>query len=413
MPHRRPISPLGLLLLAPVLAALGGCPSGDSATSVVTRRDSAGIAIVESSRAIWDSSTVWTVNAAPTVSVGAVDGDSAYLLNRVVGATRLPDGRIVVADGGSSQLRFFDSTGAFVQAVGRKGAGPGEFEYMRGLERCGADSLFAFDINWQMRVFTSGGTLRREVIIHEPGATRTPYALACSPAGVLAISGWGDRPAAPPIGFHRAMSNVWVLSADGRETANLGQHLASERIGNERGSRPHPFGRHTSLAVGGTTVYLGDGTRFEVRRYSPQGKLERIQRAPPEDLSITPAVLDAYRTAQLALTPVERRPALERTISEMPMPDGLPAFTQLRVDTEGNLWARRFQAATDADAPERWAVFSEDGAFLGHIEMPPSFEVFEIGDDYVLGVAKDDEGVERVRVHRLDRSGAAGASRPR
>src|SRR5688500_11012726 len=113
MPPRRQRAALTVLVVFPGLVALGGCPSRDEGTSNVTRRDSAGIAIVESSRAMWDGSEVWTVDTAATVSIGAVAGEAPYLLNRVAGATRLPDGRVVVADGGSSQLRFFDSTGAF------------------------------------------------------------------------------------------------------------------------------------------------------------------------------------------------------------------------------------------------------------------------------------------------------------
>ena len=413
MPPRRQRAALTLLVVFPALATLGGCPSSDGSTSSVTRRDSAGITIVESSRAAWDSSEVWTVDTAPTVGIGAVAAEAPYLLNRVVGATRLPDGRVVVADGGSSQLRFFDSTGAFIEAVGREGQGPGEFQYLRGLERCGADSVFAFDLNWQMKVFTSAGKLGRELVVREPGSTTTPYRLACSPTGMLVISLWGERTRVPTIGFYRSMSKVLVLDAEGREAADLGEHLASERIGTQTGSRPHPFGRQTSIAAGENMVYLGDGERFEIRRYSRDGKLERIQRAPSEDLSISPTILAEYRSAQLAQTPEERRPALERSIAEMPMPEGLPAFTQLRVDTEGNLWAQRFRAAADSEASHRWAVFSDDGSFLGHVGMPPAFEVLEIGDDYVLGVTKDAEGVERVRVHRLDRDASRGDSTPR
>jgi len=398
----RVLSIAGLVLVL-TLGALSGCRGGEQRDASSTRRDSAGIAIVESSRAAWDSTDAWTVDTTPKLSIGVVEGDSAYMLNRVAGATRLPDGRVVIGDGGSSQLRFFDSTGAFIEAVGRKGQGPGEFQYLRGLERCGADSVFAFDLNWQMKVFTSAGKLGRELEVREPGSTTPPYRLACSPAGVLVISLWGERTRAPTIGFYRSMSKVLVLDAEGRETANLGEHLASERIVTQTGSGPHPFGRQTSSAAGENMVYLGDGERFEIRRYSRDGKLERIQRAPPEDLTIGPSVLEPYRAAELAAATERNRATIERRLAEMPMPEGLPAFTRLRVDVDGNLWAQRVRPS--GGVRERWGVFSEDGSFLGHVELPNRFALLEIGDDYVLGVTKDDEAVEVVRVHPLVRSG--------
>ena len=399
MRSRRFRSPLAGAGGSLALAALLACPGGERGAPASVQRDSAGITIVESSRAAWDNAAGWTVDTASTTAIGTADGEPPYLFSRVVGATRLPDGRVVVADGASSQLRFFDSTGVFIRAVGRAGQGPGEFEHMRRLGRCGADSLFAFDLHWQAKVFTPDGTLAREVVTREPGSTRGPYALACSPAGVFAISGWGDALTARPIGFYRSMAKVWVLDRDGRETAMLGEHVASERIGTEFGSGPHPFGRHTSLAVADSAVLLGSGERFEVRRYSRDGTLQRIQRGPPEDLSITPSMIDAYRAAQLAQVPPERRPARERALAEMPMPDGLPAFTALLTDADNHLWAQRF--SPEGTTRERWGVFAPDGSFLGHVELPRGLTLLEVGRDYVLGLVKDAEGVERIQIHAL------------
>lgn len=387
-----------LLVLGPLACAADG--AADVARSTV--RDSAGITIVESARDGWrDAAAAWTVDSAPAVEIGVVDGDAPYLLDRVAGATRLPDGRIVVADGGSNQLRFFDSTGAFLATAGREGPGPGEFRYLRALKRCGADSLFAFDINWQLKVFTADGELVREMVVHEPERPLSPYELACSPTGLFAISGWGERPQRPQLGFFSSMTEVWVLDAGGREIASLGEHVGSERLGTSGGSRPHPFGRSTALAAAREGIYLGSGERFEVRRYAHDGQLARIQRAPAEDLSIGAAMLDAYREERLARTTESNRPLVERELRDMPLPSGYPAFTSMVADAAGYLWVERFRAP--GDGTRRWGVFSPDGAFLGHVLVPAELELLEVGDDYVLGVARDAEGVERVRLHTLHR----------
>ena len=83
------------------------------------------------------------------------------------------------------------------------------------------------------------------------------------------------------------------------------------------------------------------------------------------------------------------------------MPETLPAFTALRVDAEDYLWAQRFRP--ESDSTERWGIFSPDGEFLGHVAMPPGLLLHEIGGEYILGIAKDDDGVEQVRVHVLRR----------
>ena len=50
-------------------------------------------------------------------------------------ATKLSDGRIVVANGGSDELRIFDRSGTHVGTWGGQGEGPGEFTALGPVER--------------------------------------------------------------------------------------------------------------------------------------------------------------------------------------------------------------------------------------------------------------------------------------
>lgn len=63
----------------------------------------------------------------PALQIGTVDGDSVYQLHRVRGVSRLSDGRIVVLDAASSEIRLFAADGRFIQKTGQQGSGPGEF----------------------------------------------------------------------------------------------------------------------------------------------------------------------------------------------------------------------------------------------------------------------------------------------
>ena len=69
---------------------------------------------------------VWPIIAEPALEIGAADADSVYELHRVRGVARMSDGRIVVLDAGSSEIRIFDARGRFLQKAGRQGSGPGE-----------------------------------------------------------------------------------------------------------------------------------------------------------------------------------------------------------------------------------------------------------------------------------------------
>ncbi len=50
-----------------------------------------------------------------------------------------------------------------------------------------------------------------------------------------------------------------------------------------------------------------------------------------------------------------------------------------------------------------WTIFDRDGRVLGFLETPAGLAIFEIGDDYILGLARDDLGVQSVQVWPLAR----------
>ena len=85
----------------------------------------------------------------------------------------------------------------------------------------------------------------------------------------------------------------------------------------------------------------------------------------------------------------------------MPLPDTKPAFVEIFVDPLGNVWLSLFLAAAETDAP--WTVFGADGRFLGSVVMPPSIEVIDIGEEYVLAVWQDELDVEYIRLHEIER----------
>ena len=88
---------------------------------------------------------VWRLSETPVLEIGVREGEEEYQLDRATGSARFADGRVVVLDGGSRQLRFFDSTGVFLGAVGMEGEGPGEFRNPTRLRRTFGDSIQVWD----------------------------------------------------------------------------------------------------------------------------------------------------------------------------------------------------------------------------------------------------------------------------
>ncbi|MEJ2239140.1 MAG: hypothetical protein P8X82_12650, partial [Gemmatimonadales bacterium] len=93
-------------------------------------------------------------------------------------------------------------------------------------------------------------------------------------------------------------------------------------------------------------------------------------------------------------------------VDDLLVPDKKPAYSELLVDARGCVWAAEHVGELTgwlAMDPRKWEVFSADGEWLGSVLSPRRFTVFEIGDDYVLGVFRDDVDVEHVQLLRLHR----------
>jgi hypothetical protein len=413
------------MMLSALAVLLASCDRSAPQESLVTSRDSAGIAIIESSESLWPEDSTWTLSDEPLVRIGTVEGDLPYLFSDVEGVLLRPDGGLIVADRGSSEVRYFDSNGGHEYSVGRPGEGPGEFSYIRGMGYCGADSLFVFEIDHEFKVFTAEGEYVRQA---RPFDTQTvdrrPYQLRCGESGYYVAVGWeprvasGQPSAAPrPTGFYRAEAPVWILApnhivesgiasiehAQLTLVSEIGTFLSSERIGTANGSGPHPFGRSLQLAVAENGILLGTGESSEIRQYSFEGSLERIIRWPATDLMIGSEDLAAYRTAELEAVGANLRPAMERRLAEMPLPPAFPAYTRIEVDAHENVWVSEFAKPSKPDAS--WLVLDRRGEFLGRVRVPLNLEITDIGSDRLAGIQRDDLGVERVVVYELRKPG--------
>ncbi len=389
-------------LLIPVALMAAACsPDGPPEPSFAVS-DSAGVEVVTTARPPWDDSgTPWRLSL--EVEIGELDGAEPYLFGDPVGAVRLDDGRIAVADAQSADIRFFSGSGEFLRRFGRRGEGPGEFASFSWLARCGA-GLLTYD--WQQRRVTKlspDGTVGDTFPLTTPEAGSPPYRARCLPDGSILAVGWGELQRPPPgqeFHFHRQTAELWRLFLPGDSTITLGTYISSERLAYRTGSGPHPFSRSVAFAGTDDRLYIGGAERLQVEVRTPEGSLMKLYRGPDADLVIDDAFVSFYRGTELSSADSSRRALVEA--AEYVMPDRYPAYVELLADPLGYVWVERFTLPWDPG--RRWGIFDPDGLFLGHLDVPADFQVTEVSEHHLVGIARDELGVGRVRVYRLDRS---------
>lgn len=391
-----------------VAALLGGACGQAGEDARITVRDSSGIRIVENP-AEPPSPLPWRFEAEPAVDLGGDGDDTRAQLFRVAGAVRLSDGRIVVADGGSSTLKFFSPDGALLNEVGRPGEGPGEFRRLDAIYRLAGDSILTYDIGlFRVIVFDPQGQPSRETKLMAPDGPARASVIGVLNDGSLLAQGFIDLGGRQPAGLESHTNRLYHFSAAGEQLAELGEFPTTESffvpIGGGGFSIHEPFFRRESQRVAvGDRIVIGFSDRYEIRFFAPDGLLTTLVRRNDTPRPVSATDVDRARDARLANEPDDnRRRDLERVLATMPVPATMPAFGRVRADESGNVWVENYRAPDEDDIV--WVVFDAEGRLLTTLAGPAGFAPTHIGEDFALGTWRDAFDVEHVRLYTLARA---------
>jgi hypothetical protein len=365
-------------------------------------RDSAGITVVESTDPAWAPGGGWRISSEPRLSIGRADGPEEYELFRVQTALRMRDGRILVANTGTYELRFYDARGRFLRTTGHEGEGPGEFRRMSATWRTEADSVVVYD--WRLRrysVFDAAGVFARSFRL-AGAADEFAYPDAVFADGtVLASVDDQDQGDYAQLGVVRGTARYNRYDREGALIASLVTLPGAELY---KGTHPDGSGYTTSAdhavrpltAAGRSVWYYGSGDALEFQARRMDGTLLRIARLDRTRRAM-PGEVRAARDSVLR----EASPEARAFWGRVPLPDSLPAHGRLVLDRAGNLWV---QGYTVLDEEEFWHVLDPRGRWLGDVQPPAGLRITEIGEDYLLGIRADSVGVQRVMVFGLQRA---------
>ena len=408
--------------LAAVLSvAVASCADAQRTAYPPTVADSAGIRVVTN---VWPGASAGTVSATPQVDIGG-GADASGQLTYVVAAVRLRDGRLAIAEQGVKSIRIFDAKGRFVRAIGREGAGPGEFSSITRLELLAGDSLAAYDgLRATLTVFDTTGRIgRSERLTAGPGGLRLEGQLG---DGTMVLSraynmmfGRTSRLERDSITYVAVRPPATAVDTIIRVAGTDIYLFAGEGFSSRR---EVPFGRRSGIAVGRDRIYIGTADAWQVAAHAPDGRLLALHRVRHTPKPVTKAEIARFkrehleRMKSMRVQPVgggggpDMRSAMlaqdERMLEQVPYPEVHAPFDSLVVGAGDELWVR--SAHPFAAEPSTWIVLTRDGAALGTVTLPGGMRLLQAGVDFIVGLTKDEDDVEHVGVYSLRRAGGSG-----
>ena len=397
--------------------ALVLCWAAPTAGAQATR-DSAGIRIVDNAQPAWGPGREWRLSEKPILVIGGGTGPDDQL-GRIAGVTRLSDGRVVVADQSTLQLKFYDASGRHIKSVSGKGQGPGESRDFHGITRLPGDSI-AVETPDMASILAPSGTFARRVRFgpFAPGTLQTPVVMALgrfdNGTAVVADFPQGQR---GPAGAWQWVDSASLFLVDraGAVLRPLGKAPVVVFVVGAEYRSPMDLGPQGAYASSGRAFYWGFSDAYAIRVYDAEWKLERIIRRAWTPRPLTGPDLDAYVDGWMQMwskkTGAERE--AERTaMREKAYPEVLPPYSAILATPAGEIWVREpdltgapgcWCLAGLSTVPSKWSVFDAGGCWLGEVAMPPRFLPLEISADYVLGRSRDADNVPRAVMYRLDK----------
>jgi hypothetical protein len=334
-------------------------------------------------------------------------------LVRVSAAVRMPNGKILVADGGRRHLLRFGADGSFEKVIGRDGQGPGEFVRLGWMGRHSRDLVGTYDFGQgRYSVFSDSGFLRQ---VRLESSTDVRFVelqpLGVLPGGAIIVTGGrsiGLAAEGPPRQF-RLQSPVVQFGADGAPGRVIGRYPGPEievtmvKNGPVAGSFANGvplFGRGSALGLSQGHIVVVDNERFQFDVIDTTGRMVRRVGRVITNHPVRPSHMQAYIRERMAAARPEFRESLRVDLESRHHAPTFPALDdRLVVDAADRIWLGEYRRPGDRE--QVWWIFTIDGRMVGRVNVPINLTIMDAGTDWVLGTWRDQDDVLTVRLYDL------------
>ena len=406
-----------MLLTAATACALAACDTGPGSSAAGPQVVVETIGDTTVVRTL--SGSVWEAEATlvPEVSIGELDGPDELLFGWIRSIAVDANHNVYAFDDQAQEVRVFDSAGEYLETLGRRGEGPGEFSRAEAIAMLPDGRLVVRDPgNSGLEVFVPG-TTETERWRYDVGGLFSVTPLHTDASGRTYLD-------TRDLSADDFVMHVIVFGPDGTQIDTLPEPSSTYEppaVTAERGRSSVgygvPFSPQLHWTVHPSGHFLsGLSTDYRIDLVRDDGVL-RIERAADP----VPVSEEERARERESVTQDMRDFAPDWTWNGPPIPDHKPFFRDIVAGRDGRIWVRVSTEARAVENPDhdpedpsstpmlwrepvRYDVFEADGSYLGAVSAPAGFAaspdpVFD--GDHVWAVTRDDLGVERVVRFRI------------
>lgn len=330
------------------------------------------------------------------LSIGRED-DENYMFYDLISIAVDAENNIFVLDRGNYRIQKYDRNGNYLQTIGRKGQGPGEFldlRYMSDICLDAQDNLYVKD-GRRLHIFDKNRNFKN--VIH----------LSMNISGPFGMTEDGNIQIQTISGIREKMSaDIVLLNSEGKKIKTIASypiHLPPLIRGRFGPYNPYTPALLLCLLSTGQGIY-GYSQEYRLFVLDSSGEveylIEKSESPRPIKKDEKDKLMDRYMESQR-----RREQGLKLSRGEVKkgyiFPEHRPFFKGIIKDDKDRIYVFRFKSPLDKEKYEKYDLFSKEGYYLHKVTMPSiPFPIIKNGYIYTYQLDKD-TGFSRVIRYRI------------
>ncbi len=332
------------------------------------------------------------------LSIGVEEGDENYMFGGRIYFNADDEGNIYVNDRDRQRIQKFDPQGQYLVTIGRKGRGPGEFVNAWNPRFDREGNLYVFDLsNRRISFFTKEGEYLRQIsfpqgtsihYIYSNGSYFSAQSRILSDSDVFSYTytyGMFDKDL-------NQLAEVYSRTTERKRDMRSRAHYHANNFSDEAYAPQLTF-----LMSQSGFIYLGYPEKYEIKIFSPEGKLVKILEREYDPIKVGKKhkeIFINYLEDEFYIF-MQVDESLKKEIAGLiKYPKYLPAYQTFTLMENGWLFVVVDSGEEDAKLID---VFDQDGKYIAQFTTTVSTDrlIFKNGKAYALDTVNDYRYVKR------------------
>ncbi|NIM58399.1 MAG: 6-bladed beta-propeller [Candidatus Aminicenantes bacterium] len=308
------------------------------------------------------------------LAVGREDDDN-YMFYRVRKIDVDDQGNIYVLEGGNCRLQKFDPDGQYLQTIGKKGQGPGEFERPSKLSLGEENNIYISEYR-KIHIFNGKGKFINSILLSD---FITDFSIA-SDKSIFGIAS---------IRSDVESKQCFVkLDHKGKMIKNIAQFDYPAKLVQRKGTDgttmafglSHQYNQdlYFSRAVADKHIYAYS-SKYSLFQVNLEGDLELIIKKEEPAHSISQKEKNKIYESYSRLEERWPKGVVKEAIQ---FPSHRPYFNRILTDDRGRIYVRRVRSVIDESEEVEFDIFSKEGHYLYKTNLPFTPSVIKNGYFY-------------------------------